>query len=450
MSADLSTPSRTTLDLINGKYNKQELLDEVALNSCATFLGKGSYGEVKLVCKVEETCTECVVVKFGDISDNESRIGNLAAAALSQCFYEAQVAKVYGFFASEGELKNLSEGGSKKDPAVMVMEHIESLDPKRDTMTILQSLSPEVFMLVNIQLFAALSKISQEVPGFIHMDLKPANILLRQGSKSDRQLLFPISASESLIIIIPAGVPIPVILDFGVSVRFKDTSMKHESRVFGPQTEFDNQCYFQGFDTFRYLAYFIIKLHGSHAHHAVKLVADKLWGKNTIKHLTEKSDPKHPQYYFNPKYQMLTKDGCRLIVQAGSGLTYKHAVECFAIVADELRLISVYIVNMKGEITGLKEFGKRSRALYEGGGGAGGGSGGGGGGGGSGGGGGGSGGGGGGGGAGAHERSVERENVEHRPKVVFVNKPQNGKPPLHSSKAVTGVKRLFTEASQKP
>lgn len=92
-----------------------------------------------------------------------------------------------------------------------------------------------------LQIFGTLAHIAEKVPGFLHMDLKGENIALME---------WPSDIQQETIegITIPRQKLWPVLIDFGYS---KTDDVPFD--FFNEDSEWQGQCYFQGFDVFRLL-----------------------------------------------------------------------------------------------------------------------------------------------------------------------------------------------------
>ena len=219
---------------------REEIIEEINKNDCRILQQQGVHGKVFRICEFISPCGNCYAIKIGDIEREEYDINEQAFDVLQGTKGEGCVAKPVRYITS-------TTAGYPNN-AIMIMQFIQS---PIQTKNFFMSTTPEVFLLVQIQLFKVLYILSQKIPGFLHMDLKFDNIKIIEGLDTEEYLDLEINADTKLSLRIPPHTPSVVLLDFGLSVKKIHGSYSSEIFDIPP---FNRECYHEYFDVVRWLS----------------------------------------------------------------------------------------------------------------------------------------------------------------------------------------------------
>lgn len=219
---------------------REEIIVEINKNDCRILQQEGVHGKVYRICEFISPCGNCYAIKIGDIEREEYEINQQAYQVLQGTRGEGCVAKPVRYISS-------TTAGYPNN-AIMIMQFIQS---PIQTENFFKSSTPEIFLLVQIQLFKVLNILSQKIPGFLHMDLKFDNLKIIEGLDTEEYLELDINAHTKVSLRIPPHTPRVVLLDFGISV--KKIHGSYSSGIFDIPP-FNRECYHEYFDVVRWLS----------------------------------------------------------------------------------------------------------------------------------------------------------------------------------------------------
>ena len=283
-------------------------------NTCLRLLGAGRSSTAFKVCYDNTNCSRCLISKVGhkpgDLDELEVALQRSATIAAKGTDYENLVSKFAGYVKTPEGIQILNS---------FYRDNYGDMDNFMSPNW--AKISVPQFASFLVEIFSTLDFLFKKI-GFIHMDLKLDNVLIIDGSVH-RVLTFG-DGKRATMPYMPYSA---MVIDFGNAYSWKDSARQYRGKqynnsdIYGPESEFKGSCTFPGFDVFRF--FHIISLYETR----MSLELRTFW--------TEAKKKVFAGFYeslvalMNPKYGMLSRDGCRLmlnLINYGIMIDYESAV----------------------------------------------------------------------------------------------------------------------------